>query len=57
MTNIKLIEPGGMPAVDRSAELCVRIKDLIYEYSGMMPLATAVGVLEIVKVEILAERT
>jgi hypothetical protein len=31
------------------------IKDVVYRYSESMPLATAIGVLEIVKVELMQE--
>lgn len=36
-------------------ELCNRLKLVVYEYSDRIPLALAVGVIEIVKVEILQE--
>lgn len=53
MTNLCKIDGGGMPAHDLAGELSERIKSLVYEYAGKMPTATAIGVLEIVKVEIL----
>ena len=46
---------GGSPPQDIAAELSARIKDIVYEYDGKMPLATAIGVLDIVKQEILDE--
>jgi len=36
-----------------ASEMCDRIKALVYEYSDLVPVALAVGVLEIAKVEIL----
>lgn len=44
MTPLKLAE--GMAA---------EIKDVVYRYNEAMPLATAIGVLEIVKVELMQE--
>lgn len=37
--------------------LANELKDVIYKYSESIPLATAVGVLEIVKVELIREHT
>ncbi len=45
----------GMKSEDRAADMAKRIKELVYEYSGTMPLATAIGVIDIVKLEIIAE--
>lgn len=53
MTTLKVFTGNSSPAHEVSGELSDRIKDVIYEYSGRMPLATAIGVLEIVKKEIL----
>lgn len=49
------VKIAGMRPEDRSGEMAARIKALVYEYSEKMPVATAVGVLEIVKAEILDE--
>ena len=46
---------GGAPAHETAGEMAERITDLVYEYSDRIPLAAAIGVLEIVKVEILAK--
>lgn len=39
----------------KAQEMCERIKEVIYDYGGDVPLALAVGVLEIVKKEIMEE--
>lgn len=39
----------------KAAEMCEEIKKVIYSYSGEMPLALALGVLEIVKKELVDE--
>lgn len=36
-------------------EMCKKIKEVVYKYEGDIPLALAIGVLEIVKKEILEE--
>jgi len=50
-----VIPGSGQPSHDTCGELAERVKDLIYEYSGQLPLAAAIGVLAIVQTEILAE--
>ena len=51
-----LVIPGsGQPSQDTCGELAERIKALVYEYSGQIPLAAAVGVLAIVQAEIIGE--
>ena len=52
MSDIRVLKGDGKRAEDVTGELADRIKDLIYEYRGRMPLATAVGVLHIVAYEI-----
>lgn len=52
---IRLFTTGGVPAHETAAELCDRLKDVVYGYSDRMPLATAVGVLEILKLELIGE--
>ena len=52
MTDLRVLKGDGKRAEDVTGELADRIKDLIYEYRGRMPLATAVGVLHIVAYEI-----
>lgn len=39
----------------KAEEMCNRIKDVIHEYDEEMPLALAIGVLDIVKKEIMEE--
>jgi len=47
---------GGGRAHDTAGELAAQIKTLVYQQADKMPLATAIGVLEIVKIEILNEQ-
>jgi hypothetical protein len=56
MTNLKVFTGGGQNVQSASGDLAERIKALIYEYSGRIPLAAAVGVLDIVKLEIIEEQ-
>lgn len=39
-----------------AGEMCDRIKEVVYEYSQLVPAALAIGVLEIAKMEILEEQ-
>ena len=43
----------GKRSTDLTAEMADRIKDVIGEYSGKMPLASAIGVLHIVAKEMM----
>lgn len=52
MSDIRVLKGDGKRAEDVTGELAERIKTLIYEYSGRMPLAAAVGVLHLVAYEI-----
>ncbi len=52
--NLTVIKGDG-PEHDKADELAERIKDVIYEFSGRISLATAIGVLHIVAAEILQE--
>lgn len=52
MTDIRIIKGDGKRAEDVTGELAESIKALIYDYSGRMPLAAAVGVLHLVAYEI-----
>lgn len=52
MSDIRIFKGDGKRAEDVTGELGDRIKALIYEYSGRMPLAAAVGVLHLVAYEI-----
>lgn len=56
MTNVTVFRGGGTPAHAIAGELAERVKALVYEYSDRIALATAVGVLDIVKLEILGEQ-
>ena len=49
------IAAQGKRTTDVAKELRDQITGAIYSFSGQMPLATVVGVLEIVKIEILKE--
>ena len=47
---------GGQRTLDVTAEMGDKIKELLYSYSDRnLPLATVIGVLEIVKEEILED--
>jgi hypothetical protein len=46
---------GGQRSTDAADEMCAAIKGVVYEFSGRVPLALAIGVLEIAKREILVE--
>ena len=52
MTDIRVLKGDGKRAEDVTGELADRIKALIYEYSGRIPLAAAIGVLHLVAYEI-----
>ena len=52
MTDIRIFKGDGKRAEDVTGELADRIKALVYEYSGRMPLAAAVGVLHLVAYQI-----
>jgi len=54
MSVLKLVEGAG-PTEDRAEEMAEAIRSLIYERGEGMSLAAVIGVLEIVKVEILEE--
>jgi hypothetical protein len=47
---------GKKAALTVSGELAERLKAVVYDYADRMPVAAAIGVLEIVKLEILAEQ-
>ena len=55
MTDIRIIE-GGKPSHEAAGELAERVKALVYEYADRMALATAIGALEIAKLEIVQDR-
>jgi len=55
MTDIRVLKGDGKRAEDVTGELGDRIKALIYEYDGRLPLAAAIGVLHLVADEIIRD--
>lgn len=55
MTDIRVVKGDGKRAEHVIGELHDRIKALIYEYEGRMPLAAAIGVLHLVAYDITRE--
>lgn len=55
MTDIRVLKGDGKRAEDVTGELGDRIKALIYEYDGRIPLAAAIGVLHLVADEIIRD--
>ena len=55
MTDIRVFKGDGKRAEDVTGELGDRIKALIYEYDGRIPLAAAIGVLHLVADEIIRD--
>jgi len=53
---LKVFTGGGQSVQAAAGELAERIKALVYEYSGRLPAAAAIGALEIAKLEILNEQ-
>jgi len=49
---LKVFTGGGQSVHAAVGELAERIKALVYEYSGRLPVAAAIGALEIAKLEI-----
>jgi len=56
MSNIKVFS-GGVRAEVAADQMCQETKKTIYSFAGCIPLATAIGVLDIAKHEILQEQT
>jgi hypothetical protein len=52
---LKVIPGAGQRAEDVTGEMAERIRQLIYEYSGRVTLAAAVGVLAIVQHELIED--
>ena len=50
------IEGGGLQGTGLTGEMAERIKGVVYEYAGRVPVAAAIGVLRIVEQEILDEQ-
>lgn len=55
MTPLKFKVITGNSHEELAAELCDRLKSVVYEYSDRIPLTLAIGVIEIAKMEILEE--
>ena len=55
MSDIRVLKGDGKRAEDVTGELGDRIKALIYEYDGRLPLAAAIGVLHLVADEIIRD--
>ena len=55
---LKVIPGSGMRALEVTGLLCEEIKDLVYSYAAKyeISVASAVGVLTIAQIEILAEQ-
>ena len=56
MRQITVFDGGGQRSHEVAGELAERIKELVYEYADKMPVATAIGALEIAKIEILNDQ-
>lgn len=56
MTKFTVIKNTSKTQRELAGEMCERIKELVYEYSELVPAALAVGVLEIAKLEILKDQ-
>jgi len=55
MTDLKVLKGTGKPAPERAGDIVEKIRNVIAEECEGMPLATVIGILEIVKQEILAD--
>jgi hypothetical protein len=55
MSDIKVFS-GGVRAEVAAGQMCQEIKKAVYSFAGRVPLATAIGVLDIAKHEILQEQ-
>ena len=53
VNKLTLLETSGGPNHVIAGEMAEKIKEIIYEYSDKVPLALVVGVLDIVKFEIM----
>jgi len=49
-----IVFEGGTPAQEVASEMCEAIKKVVFAYADRIPLALAIGVLEIAKIEILS---
>ncbi len=55
-TTLEVLKTSGRPSHEIAGEMAEKITALVYEYSNQVPLALAVGVLEIVKTLIIEEQ-
>lgn len=55
MTRITEVKPNGMPVTEAAAELQEKLLDAIYGFHGELPVVVVVGVLEVIKIEIVTE--
>lgn len=44
---------SSRPQAEVVAEMCERVKEVVYSYTGQVPVATAIGVLHVAAKEIL----
>ncbi len=51
--SIKALKTSGGPGHETAGEMADKIMAVVYEYSDRIPLALAIGVLEIVKTEVM----
>lgn len=55
--SIKVLDTNGKRAQDAAGELVEEIVSLVYDHaSGKMPVATAIGALEMAKLQILRDQ-
>lgn len=53
MAELRVFPGNGQKGHELANEMANRLNDVIYDYAGRVPLATALGVIEIVKIELL----
>jgi hypothetical protein len=51
--NFEVIKNTGKSQRELAGEMCERIVKLVYEYEQLVPVALAIGAIEIAKLEIL----
>ena len=51
--DLKILKTSGGPGHVVAGEMSEKIKAVIYEYADRVPLALTIGVLEIVKIEVI----
>ena len=54
--NFEVIKNTSKTQRELASEMCDRIKGIVYEYSDLVPVALAVGAMEIAKMEIMDEQ-